>query len=88
MSKLLLDRILVRVEPAEEKNAGGLYMGKAEQPATLKGEVIAVGTGKRDEPMEVDEGDVIMFGAYNGTPVVVNGETLIVLRQSEVLLIL
>lgn len=85
----LHDRLIVRPAAAEEKTAGGLYVPDTAKEKPQKGEVLAVGTGKYDEagklvPMAVKVGDQVLYGKYSGTEISVDGEEVLIMRESDV----
>jgi chaperonin GroES len=85
----LHDRLIVRPAAAEEKTAGGLYVPDTAKEKPQKGEVLAVGTGKYDEagklvPMAVKVGDTVLYGKYSGTEIAVDGEDVLIMRESDV----
>lgn len=86
--KPLGDRVVVKRDEAEETTAGGLLLSSDAKEKPVTGVVIAVGSGKIGEdgnrlPMPVSEGDRVLYGKYSGNEVVVDGETLIILRADE-----
>ncbi len=86
----LHDRILVRRIEAEEKTAGGIIIPDTAKEKPQEGEVIAVGPGARDEsgkltPLDVKIGDRILFGKWSGTEIKLNGEDLLIMRESDVM---
>jgi chaperonin GroES len=86
----LHDRVLVRRVEAEEKTAGGIIIPDTAKEKPQEGEVIAVGAGARDEsgklvPLDVQAGDRILFGKWSGTEVKIDGEDLIIMKESDVL---
>ena len=86
----LHDRVLVRRVEAEEKTAGGIIIPDTAKEKPQEGEVLAVGTGTRDEsgkltPLDVQEGDRILFGKWSGTEVRLNGEDLLIMKESDIL---
>ena len=86
----LHDRVLVRRVEAEEKTAGGIIIPDTAKEKPQEGEVLAVGTGVRDEsgkltPLDVKEGDRILFGKGSGTEVRLNGEDLLIMKESDIL---
>ena len=86
----LHDRVLVRRVEAEEKTAGGIIIPDTAKEKPQEGEVIAVGSGSRDDsgkvhPLDVKAGDKILFGKWSGTEVKLNGEDLIIMKESDVL---
>lgn len=83
--KPLADRVLVRPAAAEEKTVGGIFIPDSAKEKPLKGEVKAVGEGTKDEKMVVKEGDQVLYGKYAGTEIEVEGEQLLIMRQSDIL---
>ena len=86
----LHDRVLVRRVEAEEKTAGGIIIPDTAKEKPQEGEVIAVGAGARDEsgklvPLDVKEGDRILFGKWSGTEVRLDGEDLLIMKESDIL---
>ena len=86
----LHDRVLVRRVTADEKTAGGIIIPDTAKEKPMEGEVIAVGAGARDEngkvtPLDVKAGDRILFGKWSGTEVRVNGEDLLIMKESDIL---
>ncbi len=86
----LHDRVLVRRVDAAEKTAGGIIIPDTAQEKPQEGEVVAVGTGARNEdgtitPMDVKAGDKILFGKWSGTEVKLDSEDLIIMKESDVL---
>lgn len=86
--KPLADRILVEPKEAETKTASGLYIPDTAKEKPQEGKVIAVGPGKKDEPMEVKPGDAVLYGKYAGTEINVEGKVYMMMRQSDVLAVL
>ncbi|MGP1549037.1 MAG: co-chaperone GroES [Prevotella sp.] len=82
--KPLADRVLVKPAAAEEK-IGGIIIPDTAKEKPLKGEVLAVGNGTKDEDMILKVGDVVLYGKYSGTEVDIDGETYLIMRQSDVL---
>ena len=82
--KPLADRVLIEPAPAEQKTASGLIIPDTAKEKPLKGKVIAVGTGKPDEPMTLKVGDNVLFGQYSGTEIKMDGETLLIMREADV----
>ena len=89
----LHDRVLVKRVEAEEKTAGGIIIPDTAKEKPQEGEVISVGSGARNEqgeitPLEVKAGDRILFGKWSGTEVRVDGEDLLIMKESDILGIL
>mgnify|MGYP002777287621 CR=1 FL=1 len=90
--KPLADRVVVRALEETEQMRGGLYIPDTAKEKPQQGEVIAVGPGKFDDkgqrvPMDVQVGNKVLYGKYSGTEVTIEGETLLILRESDVLAI-
>jgi chaperonin GroES len=91
--KPLGDRLIVRAIEEEETTASGLVLPDTAKEKPQKGKVIAVGDGKWDEdgdkrvPLDVSKGDEVLYSKYGGTEIKVDGEDLLVLRESDVLAI-
>jgi chaperonin GroES len=83
--KPLADRVLVKPAAAEEKTIGGIIIPDSAKEKPLKGEVIAVGNGTKDEPMVLKAGDEVLYGKYAGTEIELEGEKFLIMRQSDVL---
>ena len=84
----LADRVLVRPVAAEEKTIGGIIIPDSAKEKPLRGEVIAVGNGTKDEAMVLNTGDQVLYGKYAGTELEYEGEKFLIMRQSDVLAIL
>lgn len=83
--KPLSDRVLVRPTAAEEVTVSGIIIPDTAKEKPLKGTVLAVGNGSKDEEMVVKENDVVLYGKYAGTEIEVDGEKLLIMRQSDIL---
>jgi chaperonin GroES len=86
----LHDRVLVRRIEAAEKTAGGIIIPDTAQEKPQEGEVVAIGTGTRGEdgnvtPLDLKAGDKILFGKWSGTEVKLDGEDLLIMKESDVL---
>ncbi|MBP3237071.1 MAG: co-chaperone GroES [Bacteroidales bacterium] len=88
MIKPLADRVLIQPKEAETKTAAGIYIPDTAKEKPQEGEVLAVGPGKKDEPMEVKKGDTVLYGKYAGTEVTVDDKKYLIVRQSDILAIL
>ena len=88
MIKPLADRVLIQPKEAETKTASGLYIPDTAKEKPSEGKVLAVGPGKKDEPMEVKVGDEVMYGKYSGTEVTVDDVKYLIVKQSDILAIL
>ena len=85
--KPLADRVLVVPAPAEERTIGGIIIPDTAKEKPLKGEVVAVGNGTKDEEMLVKVGDTILYGKYAGTELELDGNKYLIMRQSDILAI-
>lgn len=83
--KPLADRVLVKPVAAEEKTASGIIIPDSAKEKPLKGEVLAVGKGTKDEEMVVKVGDTVLYGKYAGTELDLEGEKYLIMRQSDIL---
>jgi chaperonin GroES len=86
----LHDRVLVRRVEVEEKTRGGILIPDTAKEKPIEGEVLAVGPGARDEtgriiPLDVKLGDRVLFGKWAGTDVIIDGEELLILKESDIL---
>jgi chaperonin GroES len=86
----LHDRVVVRRLEGEEKTAGGLIIPESAKEKPAEGKVVAVGAGARDEDgdriaMDVKEGDTILFGKWSGTEITLEGEELLIMKESDIL---
>lgn len=88
MIKPLADRVLIEPKEAETRTASGIYIPDTAKEKPQQGKVIAAGPGKKDEPMEVKEGDMVLYGKYAGTEVTVEGVKYLIVKQSDILAIL
>ena len=86
--KPLADRVLIEPAAAEEKTIGGIIIPDSAKEKPLKGKVIAVGNGTKDEAMVLKAGDKVLYGKYAGTELELDGEKYLIMRQSDVLAIL
>ena len=86
--KPLTDRIVVKSEEAETTTKGGIIIPDSAKEKPQRGEVMAVGNGKIDEPMTLKVGDKVLYGKYSGTELNVDGEDLLIMRESDVLAII
>jgi chaperonin GroES len=86
----LHDRVVVRRLTAEEKTAGGIIIPDTAKEKPMEGEVVAVGPGARNEqgqlvPLDVKAGDRILFGKWSGTEVKLDGEELLIMKESDIM---
>jgi chaperonin GroES len=85
--KPLADRVLVEPAPAEEKTAAGIIIPDTAKEKPQKGTVVAVGNGKKDEPMTVKVGDEVLYGKYAGTEITIDGNNYLIMRESDIVAI-
>ena len=88
MIKPLADRVLIQPKEAETKTASGLYIPDTAKEKPSEGKVLAVGPGKKDEPMEVKVGDEVIYGKYSGTEVTVDDVKYLIVKQSDIVAVL
>ena len=88
MIKPLADRVLIEPKEAETQTASGIYIPDKAQEKPQQGRIVAAGPGKKDEPMEVKKGDVVLYGKYAGTEVTVDDKKYLIVKQSDILAIL
>jgi chaperonin GroES len=86
--KPLADRVLIEPAMAEEKTASGIIIPDTAKEKPQRGTVVAVGNGKKDEPLTVKEGDVVLYGKYAGTEITVDGKDYLIMKESDVLAII
>ena len=86
--KPLADRVIVRPVAAETTTKAGIIIPDNAKEKPLKGEVLATGKGTKDEEMVLKAGDTVLYGKYAGTEVELDGEKLLIMRQSDVLAVL
>jgi chaperonin GroES len=83
----LHDRVIVKPAAAEEKTAGGIIIPDTAKEKPQRGTVVAAGSGKKDEPMTVKVGDSVLYGKYSGTEITIEGDELLIMRESDILAI-
>ena len=88
MIKPLSDRVVIEPQEAVTKTASGIYIPDTAKEKPQQGAVVAVGPGKKDEPMEVKVGDIVLYGKYSGTEVTVEEKKYLIVRQSDILAVL
>jgi len=86
----LHDRVVVERLEAEEKTASGIIIPDSAQEKPMQGKIIAVGSGARDEtgkvqPLDVKDGDVVLFGKWSGTEVKLDGKDLLIMKESDIM---
>ena len=80
----LADRVLVEPAAAEEKTASGIIIPDTAKEKPQKGSIVAIGMGKKDEPLTVKVGDQILYGKYAGTEITVEGKDYLIMRESDI----
>ena len=86
--KPLADRVLVEPMEAETKTASGIIIPDNAKEKPQKGNVVAVGNGKKDEPITVKVGDTVLYGKYGGTELKLEGKDYLMMRESDILAII
>ncbi|MEW6470472.1 MAG: co-chaperone GroES [Bacteroidota bacterium] len=86
--KPLADRVLIEAAAAEEKTAGGIIIPDTAKEKPQRGKVIAVGSGKKDEPLTVKAGDTVLYGKYSGTEITIDGKEYLIMRESDIFAII
>ena len=84
----LHDRVIVKPALTEEKTAGGIFIPDTAKEKPQRGTIIAAGPGKKDEPVVVRPGDTVLYGKYAGTEIQIDGEDLLIMRESDIFAIL
>lgn len=84
----LHDRVVIKPAAAEQKSSGGIIIPDTAKEKPQKGIIVAVGTGKKDEPITVKIGDSVLYGKYAGTEINIEGEDLLIMRESDILAII
>ncbi len=85
--KPLADRVLINPTAAEEVTVSGIIIPDSAKEKPLKGTVLAVGNGTKDEEMVVKEGDTVLYGKYAGTEIEIDGNKYLIMRQNDILAI-
>jgi len=86
--KPLGDRVLIEMTEEEIQKQGSLYIPDTAKEKPQKGTVIAVGPGKKDEPMTVKVGDNVLYGKYAGTEINIDGGTYMIMRESDIVAVI
>ena len=86
--KPLADRVLIEPMEAETKTASGIIIPDTAKEKPQKGKVVAVGTGKKDEPMTVKKGETVLYGKYAGTELKYEGKDYLIMKESDILAII
>ena len=82
--KPLADRVLVEPAAAEEKTTGGIIIPDTAREKPQKGTIVAVGPGKKDEPMTLKKGDQVLYGKYGGTDLTLDGKDYLIMREADI----
>lgn len=80
----LADRVLIEPDAAETKTSSGIIIPDTAKEKPHRGTVLAVGTGKKDEPMTVKKGDKVLYGKYSGTEIQYDGKDLLIMKESDI----
>lgn len=80
----MADRVLIEPAPAEQTTASGIIIPDSAKEKPLKGKIVAVGSGKKDEPLTVKVGDEVLYGQYSGTEIKVDGTNYLIMRESDI----
>ncbi|PKP04794.1 MAG: co-chaperone GroES [Bacteroidetes bacterium HGW-Bacteroidetes-6] len=86
--KPLADRVVIEPATAETKTSSGIIIPDTVKEKPQRGTVVATGPGKKDEPMSVKTGDVVLYGKYAGTEISVEGKDYLILKESDILAII
>ena len=82
--KPLADRVIIEPFAAEQKTASGIFIPDTAKEKPLQGTIMAVGLGKKDEPMTLKIGDSVLYGQYAGTEIKIEGKNYLIMRESDV----
>jgi chaperonin GroES len=86
--KPIADRVLVEPSAAETTTASGIIIPDTAKEKPQRGTIVAVGAGKKDEPMTVKTGDTVLYGKYAGTEITVEGKEYLIMRESDIFAII
>ena len=86
--KPIADRVVVEAAPAEEKTASGIYIPDTAKEKPQRGTIVAVGDGKKDEPLTVKVGDEVLYGKYAGTEITHEGKEYLIMREADIYAVL
>jgi len=87
LGRPLAGKVLVKPEVAEQKTASGIIIPDSAKEKPQCGKIVAVGKAKKDEEMEVKEGDMVLYGKYSGTEIKIDNEDYLILNQNDILLV-
>lgn len=82
--KPIADRVLVEADPAETKTASGIIIPDTAKEKPMRGTIVAIGAGKKDEPITVKVGDKVLYGKYSGTEVSIEGKDYLIMKESDI----
>ncbi|MFD2598203.1 co-chaperone GroES [Sphingobacterium corticis] len=82
------DRVVVEAAPVETKTASGIYIPETAQEKPSQGTIVAVGSGKPEEPLTVQVGDKVLYGKYAGTEINYEGKEYLIMRESDIYAVL
>jgi chaperonin GroES len=82
--KPLADRVLIKPMSSEEKTKGGIFIPDTAKEKPQRGAVIAIGTGKKDEPLTVKVSDQVLYGKYSGTEITIEGKDYLIMKESDI----
>lgn len=82
------DRVVVEAAVAEEKTTGGIIIPDTAKEKPQKGKIVAVGSGKKDEPLTVKVGDSVLYGKYSGTEITYDTKEYLIMRESDIFAII
>lgn len=82
--KPLADRVLVEPAAAEETTASGIIIPDTAKEKPQRGAIVAIGTGKKDEPLNVSVGDQVLYGKYSGTEITIDGTEYLIMKESDI----
>lgn len=80
----LADRVLVEPAAAEEKTASGIIIPDTAKEKPQRGKIVAIGTGKKDEPINVKVGDEVLYGKYSGTEITIEGSEYLIMKEADI----
>ena len=86
--KPLADRVLIQPSAAEQKTAGGIIIPDTAKEKPQRGTVVAVGPGKKEEPLTVKVGDLVLYGKYSGTEIAIEGSDYLIMRESDIVAVI
>ena len=82
--KPLADRVLVEPAAVDEKTASGIIIPDTAKEKPQRGQIVAIGTGKKDEPINVKIGDQVLYGKYSGTEITIDGKEFLIMKEADI----